>query len=231
MQTGLIERYADMLFAADPDARVLHMVRDPRDRYEGSLALWPDGRGRAGGATARWTYSMRLAQRHVRKYPDRYRVVRYEDMVCDTEGTLRSVCAFLDEDFDPEMLGMPGAPERRDRLYSRIEQDGDVSEGPLSAEFIGRFQSSVPADELAFIQLHAGRLMRAYGYPPVQAHLSRAEWSRFVALGWANQAARMVAWRGVEVLQQRLPAYVGRKPDPRTVVDRPVGTSPVGTSQ
>ena len=104
---------------------------------------------------------MRLAQRHVRKYPDRYRVVRYEDMVCDTEGTLRSVCAFLDEDFDPEMLGMPGAPERRDRLYSRIEQDGDASEGPLSAEFIGRFQSSVPADELAFIQLHAGRLMRA----------------------------------------------------------------------
>ena len=157
VQTGLIERYADMLFAADPDARVLHMVRDPRDRYEGSLALWPDGRGRAGGATARWTYSMRLAQRHVRKYPDRYRVVRYEDMVCDTEGTLRSVCAFLDEDFDPEMLGMPGAPERRDRLSGRVEQD--ASEGPLSAEFIGRFRASVPADELAFIQLHAGRLM------------------------------------------------------------------------
>ncbi len=122
MQTGLIERYADMLFAADPDARVLHMVRDPRDRYEGSLALWPDGRGRAGGATARWTYSMRLAQRHVRSYPDHYRVVRYEDMVCDTEGTLRSVCAFLDDDFDPEMLGMPGAPERRDRLSGRVEQ-------------------------------------------------------------------------------------------------------------
>jgi hypothetical protein len=75
------------------------------------------------------------------------------------------------------------------------------------------------------MQFHARRLMRAYGYPPDPPQLSRAEWSRFIALGWANQAARMVAWRGAEVLQQRLPAYVGRKPDPRTIVDSPIGTS------
>ena len=59
VQTGLIERYADELFTAYPGVRVIHMVRDPRDRYEASLTRWPDGRGRAGGAAARWSYSAR----------------------------------------------------------------------------------------------------------------------------------------------------------------------------
>ena len=119
VQTGLIERYADPIFAATPDAKIIHMVRDPRDRYEGSLALWPNGRGRAGGATARWTYSGRLAERHARRHPDNYIVVRYEDMVLHTDATIRHVCAFLDVDFVPEMLEMAGAPARRDRLVSR----------------------------------------------------------------------------------------------------------------
>ena len=225
VQTGLVERYADRILAADSGTKIIHMVRDPRDRYEGSLSLWPDGRGRAGGATARWTYSGRLAQRHARRHPENYLVVRFEDMVLRTEPTLRHVCAFLDVDFHTSMLDMPGAPERRDRLASRsaaitaTTTVGITTTGsPLSSEFIGRFHDNVPRDELAFIQLHARRLMRTYGYATDPPRLSRAEWSRFVVVGWPNQAIRMVAWRGVEALQQRLPAQVGRKPDRRTIV-------------
>ena len=70
-QTGLIERYADEVLAAYPGAKIVHMIRDPRDRYEASLALWPKGRMRAGGATARWRYSARLAQRNLRRHPQR----------------------------------------------------------------------------------------------------------------------------------------------------------------
>jgi hypothetical protein len=216
VQTGLIERYAAPIFAATPEAKVIHMVRDPRDRYEGSLALWPDGRGRAGGATARWTYSGRLARRHMRRHPDNYLVVRYEDMVVHTEATLRHVCAFLDVDFVPDMLVMPGAPERRGRLAARAGLGATAC--PLSVEFIGRFRQGVPADEVAFIQLHARRLMRAYGYDCDPPQLTRSEWSRFVVLGWPSQAARMFAWRSIEFLQQRLPAVVVRRPDSRTMV-------------
>jgi hypothetical protein len=214
VQTGLIERYAPQLFAADPRTKVIHMVRDPRDRYEGSLALWPGGRGRAGGATARWKYSMRLAQRNLRRHSDAYHIVRYEDLVLHTEATLREVCAFVGEDFVPEMLAMPGAPERRERLARNVAVDAEC---PLSGAFIGRFRGVVPPHEVAFIQLHARRLMRTYGYAPEPVDLSSREWARFVALGWPSQAARMTGWRGVEALQQHLPNVVGRKPDPRTV--------------
>ena len=216
-QTGLIERYADHLFAAYPSTKIIHMVRDPRDRYEASLGLWPNGRGRAGGATARWRYSVRLAERNQAKYRDGYIVIRYEDLVTRTEEILRDVCRFLRETFNPEMLTMSGAPERRERLSTSA--GGGSSDDLLSREFIGRFRGRVPRPELAFIQLHAGRLMRRYGYRADELHLSASELARFATLHWPGQAARMVAWRSSEGLRQRFPASLPRTPDRRTIVD------------
>jgi O-antigen/teichoic acid export membrane protein len=223
-QTGLIERYADHLFAAYPGVKVIHMVRDPRDRYEASLAAWPDGNGRAGGATARWRYSVGLAERNLRRYPADYKVVRFEDMVLRTEETVRDVCGFIGEAFLPEMLSMPGAPKHRDRLL-----DGDrisSADAPLSARFVGRYRGAVPPRELAFMQLHAARLMRAYGYPPERLDLSWRDRILFSTYEWPRQAARMVAWRGFEALQQRFPARVPRTPGPRMIIaDPPEGSA------
>lgn len=219
-QTGLIERYADQLFAAYPGVKVIHMVRDPRDRYEASLALWPNGRGRAGGATARWRYSVRLAERNLQRHPDDYTVVRFEDLVTRPGQVLREVCGFVGETFLPEMLTMPSAPKHRDLLAAGA---GPVAgEVPLSADFIGRFRGRVPANEVAFIQLHAGRLMRANGYGSDRIELPPAGWARFWIADWPNQLARMLAWRGIEALQQRFPRVVGRKPAARMILADPV---------
>ena len=222
-QTGLLERYGDYLFSSYPGVKFIHMVRDPRDRYEASLDLWPTGKGRAGGATARWRYSLRLAERNRTKYPDGYLLVRYEDLVTNTEEVLREVCGFVGEDFHPEMLTMSGAPERRARLVARrgVGSSPDL----LSSEFIGRFRGRIPRPELAFIQLHAGRLMRRYGYRPDELHLSASEWARFATLDWPGQMARMVAWRSSETIKQRFPALLPRTPDRRTIVKPREGVS------
>jgi O-antigen/teichoic acid export membrane protein len=214
-QTGLVERYADQLFAAYPGVKVIHMVRDPRDRYEGSLALWPAGRGGAGAATARWRYSTRLAVRNRRRYPGRYIVVRFEDLVLRPEDTLRDVCDFVGEAFEPTMLQMPGAHARRDRL---VEQSRRSPADPLlSSEFIGRYHGTLEPRQLAFMQLHAGPMMRMHGYEPDRLAIGAAGWARFAVLDWPDQMARMLAWRGVEAAQQRLPSRVGRRPDRRTI--------------
>jgi hypothetical protein len=215
-QTGLIEAYADRLFRAFPGAKVVHMVRDPRDRYEASRALWPDGRGEAGGATARWRYSTGLAEKNRRRHPDGYLVVRFEDLVWDPERALREVCAFLDESFTPSMLGMEGAPDRRARLRERAERVG--GRGLLSEAYVGRYRGRVPPADLAFLQLHAGRRMAAFGYRADPIALSPADRARFVLRRWPSQAARMVAWRGMEELRARMPSRFGRDPDPRTML-------------
>jgi hypothetical protein len=217
-QTGLIERYADELFAAYPDLRIVHMLRDPRDRYEASLAAWPDGRGRAGGATARWRYSTTLGRRHERTYAGRYLIVRFEDLVADPEGTVQRVCRFLDAPFVPSMLTMSEAPGLRAKLGQ-----ADAGWSPielLSSDHIGRYRGRIADAELAFIQQHAGELMRAHGYTPDEVLFTPAERVRYHLVDHTDQLARAIAWRTVEELQQRWPRAVPRRPGARMRVER-----------
>ncbi len=216
-QTGLIERYADLLFAAYPDLKIIHMIRDPRDRYEASLARWPSGKGRAGGATARWLYSTGLAERHLQQFPTQYKIVRFESLTAQPEETLRDVCQFLNEAFYPDMLAMRGAPKHRSRLVNGRSLSPDQT--PVSPEYIGRFRGKIPSDELAFMQLHAGRKMQAYDYVMEPTQFTRADWLRFVVRAWPSQFSRLAAWRFVEAVQHNLPGQFGRTPGKRMIVD------------
>lgn len=212
-QTGLIERYADRLFEAYPGLKVVHMIRDPRDRYQASIEKWPKGRGRAGGAVARWNYSLRLAERHRRDHPDDYMIVRFEDLVTDTESTVREVSEFLDEDFHPEMMHMASAPTHRARIMG--DRSGVVE---LSDGYIGRFRGAVPDSELAFIQSQAGAGMHRYGYEPVPVSMNASERGRYLILDWPSQSIRRFAWSAVETGQQRWPRLVPRRHGRRMIV-------------
>lgn len=212
-QTGLIERYADHLFSAYPGLKIIHMTRDPRDRYEASLALWPNGKGRVGGATARWLYSMGLAKRNQQRYPDQYKVVRFESMVARPEETLRDVCHFLNEEYRPEMLTMAGAPKHRNRL----NQGADVGpmKAPVSTDFIGLYRQRIPRLEIAFMQLYAAREMLASDYVLEPIRFSIGDWVHFWLVDWPLNLGRMVAWRSWEAIQHNFPAVLGRKPGQR----------------
>jgi hypothetical protein len=218
-QTGLIERYADQLFEAYPGLHIVHMLRDPRDRYEASLAAWPDGRGRAGGATARWRYSTRLAERHLRNHPGRYLIVRFEDLVRDPVGTVQEVCRFLEAPFVPSMMSMSDAPTLRVKLGQGT--DGTAPLELISSDHLGRYRGRIPAGELAFIQRHAGRMMRTHGYELDRVEMPLGQRLRFHTLQRPDQFARLIAWRTVEALQQRWPELVPRRPGTRMVVDPP----------
>lgn len=209
-QTGLIERYAGPIFAAYPGAKMIHMVRDPRDRYAGSLALWPKGKGRAGGAAARWLYSSWLARRNLRRYPGRYMLVRFESMVTQPEATLRSVCEFLDEEYIPAMLNMPGAPEHREKLIAR--SGGSRTDNPLSSEYIGIYAKHIPQQEIAFIQWVLSKPMADMGYLPSALSFRLRDWMIFWLKTVPLNLVRMLFWLLFESVQQNLPALFGRKP-------------------
>jgi hypothetical protein len=214
-QTGLLEGYADHLFAAHADAKMIHMVRDPRDRYEASLARSPQGKGRAGGATARWLYSMRMARRNQRRYPDRYMTVRYETLVTQPQQTIAAVCDFLGEKFFPEMLLMNGSPYHRDKLAQKAS--GGTGVMPLTTDYIGRYRVVVPMREIAYMQMMAGREMVAHGYTLDRLNFSPADWLRFVLVECPSNLVRAFSWRSIEAAHDHLPTWFGRKPDAKTL--------------
>ena len=107
------EHYADRVFREFPAARVVHMVRDPRDRYASVSRRHDRTLSRVGAATGRWMSSTQAGRRNPPRAPQRYTLVRYEDLVSDPDRTMRRVCDFLALDYDPRMLTMDGVPEHQ----------------------------------------------------------------------------------------------------------------------
>ncbi|HEX6231027.1 MAG TPA: sulfotransferase, partial [Actinomycetota bacterium] len=159
---------------------------------------------RVGAATGRWLGSTTAGRRNQRRFPDRYRLVRYEDLARDPEGTMRSVCTFIDEEYAPAMLSMGGAPEHRGGNSSF----GDVGGGAISTRGIGRFAAVLSPSEIAFIELVAGRSMSALGYERASTPLPPRERARFYAGTLPFQLARMVGWTTLARIQRRRGARV-----------------------
>lgn len=203
------ERYADPIFAAYPQARILHMIRDPRDRYASAVTRWRVSRGGVGVGTAVWLASVRLAWHNVQRYPERYQIVRYETLVSQPEETLRQICAFIGEEYAPEMLAMQGATAFRDEGGN--SSYGQHTPGRISTSSIGRFRNVMSARQIAFMQRAAGREMVSLHYPLAEVDLSPAGRVGFHLLDVPFNRARMAAWRLREAYLNRtgraLPAY------------------------
>lgn len=209
-QTGLVEGYADAVFRAYGDAVMIHMIRDPRDRYEASLTMWPDGQLRVGGAAARWIYSARHALRNAASFGDRYRIVRYEDLVREPERVVRELCAFLGERFEPEMLDLGGMPTYRDKL--RAGGDTGPDGALISDAHVGRYRGRIPPAELAFLESRATSLMRRFGYELDAPALRGGERWRYRLVDVPLNELRMRAWLARQTVAQAAPRLWGRRP-------------------
>jgi hypothetical protein len=194
-QLGFIECYADPIFAAYPNAKMIHMIRDPRDRYEVSTTRTRHRKGKVGWDTARWLYSVSLATRNQERYSGRYKVVRYETLVAQPEETLRAICAFLNEDFTPAILTQGGAIRFRDK-------GGNGSElGMSTAASNNGFHKMMSKSEIAFTQAYARRDMLALGYSLEPTQLSFRERLLLYFVDWPINWAGMMAWHTLKTRQ------------------------------
>ncbi|MBV9788483.1 MAG: sulfotransferase, partial [Chloroflexi bacterium] len=201
-----IESYADELLAAYPNARLIHMIRDPRERFSKIRSSSGGDKSPVGSATARWRHSVRLARANLRRYPDCYLVVRYESLIADREATLREVCDFLGEEFVPDMVTLENAMRfsddpRLDRVVADVPESA-VGNVPLGA---------VSRRELAFMQSYAGREMQAYGYTARSLRLSLTDRLVLALVDWPTNLARAAAWHALESLHASFPAQISRK--------------------
>jgi hypothetical protein len=192
------EHYADRIFEEYPDARIIHMVRDPRDRYASVRRRHGRDRARVGGAMGRWLLSIRRARQNQARYPDGYMILRYEDLVLDPADAMSRVCDFIGESFEPEMMTMEGAPEYRKRGGN--SSFGDVGAEAISTAAVGRFRTVLPATEVAFIQAVSRREIDALGYVHEPVELRGLERLRFYLGFLPIQLGRMLGWMTVAMV-------------------------------
>jgi hypothetical protein len=173
IQEAMLEWHADAVLREFPRARIIHMVRDPRDRI---AVIQRSGAGRRGGIGSEvgaWVGSVGLAYRNAAKHPDAYRVIRFEDLVQQPGVILRAACEFLGVPLDSGSMNLEISVRRDD---------------------VGLYRSTLSAGEVSRIQRRAGKLMTTAGYEldPVPAG---AEKLPMRAVNWGFDHMGSVAWR------------------------------------
>ncbi len=165
-----------------PEARFIHVIRDGRDvALSNNKRVIERGHREAVPAARsarRWKRRIEKARAdgpHLGEYIE----IRYEDLVSDTEPALRTVCDFIDLDFDEVMLRyhetaaerlaeMAGAMPARD---GRPERDAGerlkahaLATKPPTKERIEVWREDMSADDQAEFERVAGDLLDDLGY-------------------------------------------------------------------
>ena len=104
IQIGKVEADADVILSAEPNARIIHVIRNPVDRIEESLSKSSFRFGFVGSELSRWTASISFGISNLEKFPKNYLFVKWEDLLEDVEDTLEKVCDFIGETYHPDML-------------------------------------------------------------------------------------------------------------------------------
>jgi len=159
-------RHVERIGRMFPNARFIHMVRDPRD-VTASLMKMPWSRGSYLSSAREWRRLLTEHQRLLEEMDSsRYMGVRYESLVADTEAEVRRVCVFLDEPFKVDMLD----------FHQRQESGFDARESewkggtmrPVEGTSVQRFERDLSLRQIAGVQREVGPLLEVFDYEPCQ---------------------------------------------------------------
>lgn len=171
------------LITAFPDAQFLHIVRDGRDVYRSWATVDWAGYDVATAAK-RWTQWVGAADEPGEGVgPQRYHVLRYEELIEQPLQVLQRVCHFLGEAFSDRMLhyheqqGL--VPEEQVKFHTGLTE-------PLDASRVQRWKHAMSPADVATFERIAGPTLVKYGYE--LTHVSRTIAS--LRLGWQR------LWRG-----------------------------------
>jgi hypothetical protein len=195
----------------------IHLHRDGRDVTKSFQERRWYGRWLHDNAWE-WCEMMEYNERWSRsKLRDRILQVRYADLVLETERTVRNICGFLGEQFEPQMLSWQGnlaelIPSRELPIHRKLMQM------PQPAD-VSRWKREMPAREVLICEAFMHRHLEKLGY---QLNYRNRAWlpvfmlTRFYCrwmlpiLGRLSAAIRRIAG------PVRAPAKL-RRPTPRDV--------------
>ncbi|MFA9432478.1 sulfotransferase [Egicoccus sp. AB-alg2] len=190
------ERHADQILGAYPEARMVQVLRDPRDRFASQKYHRGLGRGGLGAGAAMWRDSARRAVHNAIRYPERYLVVHYERLVRDPASVLHEVVTFL---------GEPASTAATTLAAAEADAAGP---GPLHDRSVGRFRRDLEPSEVAFLELATRPWADRLGYPTGEKGQDRVRGLRFALAEVPRHGAGMLAWS----LRTRLPARAKLRP-------------------
>lgn len=170
-----------------PDARFIHMVRDPRDVVTSTLKM------RFGAddpviAALEWHIALGcwlLAERIVSA--DRRIECRYEDLCTGPEETMTRLATFLNHTQQEAIAALAAHAAAGRQQNTGFETVATVAHHkrlvePVAASRVGRYKSELSAPQIQSIEAIAQYGMLAYGYEPTGWHDHPLVWENRMSL-------------------------------------------------
>ena len=151
----------EALFELFPEAKLIHVVRDPRGVFASVKRRLLNRSGsytKAHRLVRGWNRSCRQIQKLMDRR-ERYLVVRYEDLIQAPRESLERVCRFVGIEFVPELL----TPTRAGRQWQGNSSFHTAFSG-ISAQSVDHWKHELTEDEIWWVDLHCREGMRITGY-------------------------------------------------------------------
>ena len=149
-----------------PDAVFIHVIRDGRNVALSLLEMPWAGPENVVEAAKYWHTRVERGREAGRQLGSRYREIRYETLIENSETTVRSLCDFVGLEFDPAMLRYHEQPDlfqqrRKPSIPGRI-REGHHHEPPTKG--IRDWRTQMPKRDVALFEVAAGDLLEELGY-------------------------------------------------------------------
>ena len=176
------------------DIYIIHVIRDPRD----VLVSWKGytiapGNDYLDGISNLYD-SMKTALENQKAFPERYYVLKYEDLVSDPEKEVKKLCDFLGLTFDEKMLDTKNFRSKKGGIWdpNKHTKFSDKLE-KISAKPVGRWKEKLSKEDLLLTEFVIMDLMKEFGYEP-----SNTKWSAMdVRNAFANLLKSSLATEGI----------------------------------
>jgi len=205
-------RHLDEFFAFFPSARLLILVRDGRSVVQSAMDTFGWDFDRACRAWSEAASTIRHFQQTQSARADRWRVIRYEDFVDDTEAQLRAVFEFLR--LDPERYDFVAArnlPVRGSSAFGLHDGKVHWEVVPKDDTFNPkeRWRSWTAAQRERFEWL-AGEQLRDFGYTTSTRRFGLLDSAGHTARdwGWVVWKTARRALNRVRLVSRGAPAYL-----------------------
>jgi hypothetical protein len=152
--------WASRLLEMRQELRVVGVARDPRAVVVSRLEV-PWGQARVDVQAYRWLEAQQEMARLVDVFPDRVRVVRYEDAVRDPDATRAGLATFMRVDVAQVIAG---SEQGRSTLGLEWETWKRGADAPITGDRTERWRDVLDRDQLELIGAICAPMLARFGY-------------------------------------------------------------------
>ena len=217
-KTPLHTWHIDDMARLFPEAVFVGIVRHPGGNVASNLGRWE--RVPLAQAVSHYKRQTRELIRQAARHPERFAVLRYEDLVARPEPVLRELLAWLGEPWSASVLEHAAVQGRRG---GELDVEGrNRADDPIDPGRASRWTRTFDASTRRQLERRLGRLGAFFGYS-FEAPETLAPLAAGFLLGGAGIEARIDAFPELDLRRAGPKPLADRRLHPRRILPRPAG--------